>query len=210
MPKKDPNSTPARVLNELFSQRLDTCEGKEKIPMYGGDYIRAKLLGIEDPKYKDCSCCLTPTWDMDVETCPSCGDEFCPVCWDYHQEADEVFTCSACNKEVKILGARQCWHCSKPICRDCDRDNYGHCGHPDAVKEVERWDEEDKKRPKTVPMTFDVPDEPKDALVKIIDVDPKSKAMAITFRGQPTASFVREPRAEVPFFTGEDDATENE
>jgi hypothetical protein len=47
-------------------------------------------------------------------------------------------------------------------------------------------------------------------LVKIVDVEPKSRAMAITFRGQPSASFVREPRADIPFFTGEKDATEND
>jgi hypothetical protein len=40
-----------------------------------------------------------------------------------------------------------------------------------------------------------------DTLVKIVDVEPKSRAMAITFRDQPTANFVRGPKAEVPFFT---------
>lgn len=40
-----------------------------------------------------------------------------------------------------------------------------------------------------------------DTLVKIIDVEPESRAMAITFRGQPTARFIRGARAEVPFFT---------
>ncbi|MFW9998260.1 MAG: hypothetical protein ACFFD4_39845, partial [Candidatus Odinarchaeota archaeon] len=40
-----------------------------------------------------------------------------------------------------------------------------------------------------------------DTLSKIVDVEPKSRAMAITFRGQPTARFVRGPRAEVAFFT---------
>jgi hypothetical protein len=40
-----------------------------------------------------------------------------------------------------------------------------------------------------------------DTLVKIVDIEPKSRAMAITFRGQPTARFIRGPRAEVPFFT---------
>lgn len=37
--------------------------------------------------------------------------------------------------------------------------------------------------------------------MKIIDVEPKSRAMSITFRGQPTARFIRAPRAEVAFFT---------
>jgi len=40
-----------------------------------------------------------------------------------------------------------------------------------------------------------------DTLVKIVDVEPKSRAMAMTFRGQPTARFIRGPRAEVAFFT---------
>ena len=40
-----------------------------------------------------------------------------------------------------------------------------------------------------------------DTLVKIVDIEPRSRAMAITFRGQPTANFIRAPRAEVPFYT---------
>jgi hypothetical protein len=40
-----------------------------------------------------------------------------------------------------------------------------------------------------------------DTLVKIVDVEPKSRAMAITFRGQPTARFIRAEKAEVAFFT---------
>lgn len=40
-----------------------------------------------------------------------------------------------------------------------------------------------------------------DTLVKIVDIEPQSRAMSITFRGQPTARFIRAPRAEVPFFT---------
>lgn len=40
-----------------------------------------------------------------------------------------------------------------------------------------------------------------DTLVKIIDIEPKSRAMSITFRGQPTARFIRGERAEVAFFT---------
>jgi hypothetical protein len=40
-----------------------------------------------------------------------------------------------------------------------------------------------------------------DTLVKIVDVEPQSKAMAIDFRGQPTARFIRAPRAEIAFFT---------
>jgi hypothetical protein len=40
-----------------------------------------------------------------------------------------------------------------------------------------------------------------DTLVKIVDIEPQSRAMTLTFRGQPTARFIRAPRAEVPFFT---------
>jgi hypothetical protein len=40
-----------------------------------------------------------------------------------------------------------------------------------------------------------------DTLVKIVDIEPKSRAMAITFRGQPTARFIRGDRAELAFFT---------
>jgi len=40
-----------------------------------------------------------------------------------------------------------------------------------------------------------------DTLVKIVDIEPKSRAMTLTFRGQPTANLIRAPRAEVPFFT---------
>jgi len=40
-----------------------------------------------------------------------------------------------------------------------------------------------------------------DTLVKIVDIEPQSRAMAITFRGQPTARFIRGEKAEVGFFT---------
>ena len=40
-----------------------------------------------------------------------------------------------------------------------------------------------------------------DTLVKIIDIEPKSRAMSMTFRGKPTARFIRGERAEVAFFT---------
>src|SRR3990172_9098938 len=40
-----------------------------------------------------------------------------------------------------------------------------------------------------------------DTLVKIVNVEPRSRAMALSFRGQPTARFIRGPRAEVAFFT---------
>lgn len=40
-----------------------------------------------------------------------------------------------------------------------------------------------------------------DTLVKIVDIEPNSKAMAMGFRGQPTARFIRGSRYEIPFFT---------
>jgi hypothetical protein len=40
-----------------------------------------------------------------------------------------------------------------------------------------------------------------DTLVKIVDVEPRSRALTLSFRGQPTARFIRGPKAEVGFFT---------
>lgn len=40
-----------------------------------------------------------------------------------------------------------------------------------------------------------------DTLVKIVEVEPESKAMTMSFRSQPTAKYVRAPRFEVPFHT---------
>lgn len=40
-----------------------------------------------------------------------------------------------------------------------------------------------------------------DTLCKIVDIEPKSRAMSITFRGQPTARFIDGKRAECAFFT---------
>jgi hypothetical protein len=40
-----------------------------------------------------------------------------------------------------------------------------------------------------------------DTLVKIVDIEPKSRAMTVTFRGAPSARFIRGDRAEVAFFT---------
>jgi hypothetical protein len=102
-------SVPARVLNDLFSQKLGTSEGKEKIAEYAGTYIRDRLREVSFAR--------------------------------------------------KILPPQMVTRA------DCQR-SVNH-----------------------------------DTLVKIIDVEPKSRAMAITFRGQPTARFIRAPRAEVPFFT---------
>jgi len=102
-------STPAQVLTELFAQRLESNEGKEKIAEYGGNYIRDRLREVSFARK------IIPT---------------------------------------------------QPVTRaDCQR-SVNH-----------------------------------DTLVKIVDVEPKSRAMAVTFRGQPTANFIRAERAEIPFFT---------
>lgn len=39
-----------------------------------------------------------------------------------------------------------------------------------------------------------------DTLVKIIDVEPKSSAMALNFRGKPSNRYITAPRYEIPFF----------
>jgi hypothetical protein len=102
-------STHAQVLTELFAQRLESNEGKEKIAEYGGNYIRDRLREVSFARK------IVPT---------------------------------------------------EPVTRaDCQR-SVNH-----------------------------------DTLVKIVDVEPKSRAMAITFRGQPSANFIRAERAEIPFFT---------
>jgi len=102
-------SVPARILNDLFTQKVNSAEGKEKIAEYAGSYIRDRLREVSYAR--------------------------------------------------KILPPQQVTRA------DCQR-SVNH-----------------------------------DTLVKIVDVEPKSRAMAITFRGQPTAHFVRAPRAEVAFFT---------
>ena len=40
-----------------------------------------------------------------------------------------------------------------------------------------------------------------DTLVKIVEIEPESRAMSITFRGQPRARFIRGERTEAAFFT---------
>jgi hypothetical protein len=40
-----------------------------------------------------------------------------------------------------------------------------------------------------------------DTLVKIVNVEPKSRAMVMSFRGQPTSNFIRAPKAEIGFVT---------
>lgn len=102
-------SVPARMLNELFTQKLSSAEGKEKIAEYGGSYIRDRLREVSFAR--------------------------------------------------KIIPPEQVTRA------DCQR-SVNH-----------------------------------DTLVKIVDVEPRSRAMVISFRGQPTARFIRGEKAEVAFFT---------
>ena len=102
-------SVPAKVLNDLFFEKVSTQEGKDKIAEFGGTYIRDRLREVSFAR--------------------------------------------------KILPPQ-------PVQRsECQR-SVNH-----------------------------------DTLVKIVDIEPNSKAMALTFRGQPTARFIRAPRYEIPFFT---------
>jgi hypothetical protein len=102
-------SVPARVLNDLFTNKVGTAEGKEKIAEYAGTYIRDRLREVSYAR--------------------------------------------------KVLPPQMVTRA------DCQR-SVNH-----------------------------------DTLVKIIDIEPKSRAMSMTFRGQPTARFIRAPRAEVAFWT---------
>jgi len=99
----------ARALNQVFSQRLSTADGKEKIAEYAGAYIRDRL------------------------------------------------------REVSY--ARQIVPPQNVTRSDCQRSIHH------------------------------------DTLTKIIDIEPESRAMPLTFRGQPTARLIRGPRAEAAFFT---------
>ena len=40
------SAVPARVLNELFTQKLGSSEGKGKMAEYGGTYIRDRLREV--------------------------------------------------------------------------------------------------------------------------------------------------------------------
>ncbi len=102
-------SMPARMVNELFNNKLSTAEGKEKLAAYGGSYIRDRLREVSYTR--------------------------------------------------KVIPPEQVTRA------DCQR-SVNH-----------------------------------DTLVKIVDIEPQSRAMAITFRGQPTARFIRADKAEVAFFT---------
>jgi hypothetical protein len=102
-------SVPARVLNELFTQKLGSSEGKEKMAEYGGSYIRDRLREVSYAR--------------------------------------------------KIVPPEQVTR------SDCQR-SVNH-----------------------------------DTLVKIVDVEPQSRALTMTFRSQPTARFIRGSKAEVGFYT---------
>lgn len=103
------NPVPAKVVNDLFFERVGSTEGKDKIAEFGGTYIRDRLREVSFARK-----ILPPT----------------------------------------------------PVQRSELQRSVNH-----------------------------------DTLVKIIDIEPNSKAMSMTFRGQPTARFIRAPRFEIAFFT---------
>lgn len=102
-------SMPARMMNELFTAKLGSQEGKEKLAEYGGTYIRDRLREVSFAR--------------------------------------------------KVIPPEQVTRA------DCQRS------------------------------------ENHDTLVKIIDIEPRTRAMSLTFRGQPTARFITGRRASVGFFT---------
>lgn len=102
-------AVPAKVLNDLFFEKIGTAEGKDKIAEFGGTYIRDRLREVSFARK-----IVPPT----------------------------------------------------PVQRTELQRSVNH-----------------------------------DTLVKIVDIEPNSKAMSMSFRGQPTARFIRAPRFEIPFFT---------
>ncbi len=100
---------PARVINELFTQKVASAEGRDKIAEYGGNYIRDKLREVSFARM------ILP-----------------------------------------------------PI----------HVTRQDCQISVNH-----------------------DTLVKLEFIEPKSRAMTISFRGQPEANFIRGEKAEIAFFT---------
>lgn len=102
-------SVPARIVNDMFSQKLGSAEGKEKLAEFGGTYIRDRLREVSFAR--------------------------------------------------KIVPPEQVTRA------DCQVSTQH------------------------------------DTLTKIVQLEPKSRAMSITFRGQPTARFIRAPRVEAAFFT---------
>ena len=103
------NGIPSEHLNALFTQKLDSTEGREKTAQYGGLYIRDKLREVAFSR--------------------------------------------------KILPPQQITR------NECQR-SVNH-----------------------------------DTLVRIVDIEPESRAMAITFRGEPDARYIRAARYEIPFHT---------
>ena len=103
------STVPAKVVNDLFFEKVGTAEGKDKIAEFGGTYIRDRLREV-----------------------------------------------SFARKIVPPV----------PVQRSELQRSVNH-----------------------------------DTLVKIVDIEPNSKAMSLTFRGQPTARFIRAARYEIPFFT---------
>jgi hypothetical protein len=103
------NGIPSEHLNALFTQKLDTGEGREKTAAYGGLYIRDKLREVAFSR--------------------------------------------------KVIPPKQITR------NECQR-SVNH-----------------------------------DTLVRIVDVEPESRAMAITFRGEPDARYIRAARYEIPFHT---------
>ena len=102
-------SVPARVINDMFSQKLGSAEGKEKLAEFGGSYIRDRLREVSFAR--------------------------------------------------KIIPPEQVTRA------DCQ------------VSTMH------------------------DTLVKMVQLEPKSRAMSITFRGQPTSQYIRAARMEAAFFT---------
>jgi hypothetical protein len=100
---------PARIMNDMFNQRLNSGEGKEKLAEFGGTFIRDRLREV------------------------SFARKMVPP---------EQVTRADCQVSTQH-----------------------------------------------------------DTLTKIVQLEPKSRAMSITFRGQPTARYIRAPRMEAAFFT---------
>jgi hypothetical protein len=102
-------SAPAAMMNELFTHRLSSNDGKEKLAEYGGSYVRDRLREVSFAR--------------------------------------------------KVIPPQQVTRA------DCQV-SVNH-----------------------------------DTLVKIVNVEPKSRAMVMSFRGMPTSSFIRAPKAEIGFVT---------
>jgi len=102
-------SVPAQMLNDLFTQKVATAEGKEKVAEYGGSYVRDRLREVAYTR--------------------------------------------------KLIPPQQVTRA------DCQR-SVNH-----------------------------------DTLIKIVDMEPQSRAMSISFRGQPSARVISGRRFAVGFFT---------